>query len=132
MPHPCPHHCPPGRGQSTAALVAFVVLAVIIAAAARAIVHAAELVLEVAAIAVTSAVVLAVFGGVAYIAVRARRSRPNGITPGSFPAPVARRGVQAVSAPRRRAIEAPRANLADLEDLAAEYGYDIVRRDRGD
>jgi hypothetical protein len=64
MPHPCLHHCPPGRGGGAAALAALVVL-VVIAVTARAVVHAAELVLEVAAIAGTSAVVLAVLGGVA-------------------------------------------------------------------
>lgn len=126
MPHPCPHHCPPGR-SGAAALVALVVL-VVIAAAARPVVHGAELVLEVAAIAVTSAVVLAVLGGVAYVAVRARRSRANRVTP-ALPTPVASRESQALSAPQRRAIEAPRPGLADLKALAAEHGYDLIRRE---
>lgn len=126
----CHAHCPKPGGGLAAVLV--VLAAIVIAATARAVVHAAEFVLEVAAIAVTSAVVLAVLGGVAVVAARARRNRANRVTRVSFPAPVLRLTAESISAPRRRAIEAPRPSLAELEALAAEHGYDIVRRDRGD
>lgn len=122
-------HCPGCNGGGGAAALVVLALVVIAAAIARPVVHAAVDVLEVAAIVVTAAAVLAVLAGVAYVALRVRRSRAIGTTAVSFPAPVVRRSSRALSAPRRRAIEAPPPSLADLQDLAARHGYDLTRRE---
>ncbi len=109
MPHPCPHHCPPGR--SGPAVLA--VLAVIAAAAlARPVVHAAELALEVAAITAGAVLGLAAVAAVVAVTVTARRRRARVY-------PVAGRTVREVPAARVRVIEPPRRLPAD-ELLSAE------------
>lgn len=70
----CHAHCRCSGAGGVAALALLVVVA-IIAASARAVVHAAELVLEVAAIGAMSLAVLGVTGTVAYTALRARSSQ---------------------------------------------------------
>jgi hypothetical protein len=79
MPHPCPHHCPPerGRGLAVAAVVAVVVIA---SAAARPVVHAAETVLEVAAITAGAVLGLAAVAVVAIVVTRARRGQRQAYT----------------------------------------------------
>ena len=55
------------------------------------------------------------------------RSRPDRELQGvSRHVLVARRVPGTLSASRRRAIEAPRPGLADIEALAAEHGYDLT------
>lgn len=102
MPHPCPHHCPPGRSGGAAVLVVLAV--VVIAAIARPVVHAAEVALEVAAIVLGCAAALAVAAGVAYTAWRVHRwqARNRQAIPNHAPT------AQPLSGPRRPAIEVPR------------------------
>ena len=77
MPQTCPNHCPPERGG----VAVLVVLAVVLAAAlARPVVHAAEPVLEVAAITAGVVLGLAVAAGVVALAVTARRRAGPGLT----------------------------------------------------
>jgi hypothetical protein len=131
MPHQvCHAHCPKGGGGLLA--VVLVVAAVIIAASARAIEHAAEVVLEVAVITVASVLGLAALGVVAYVALRIHRSHARNRQAITQHAPVAQLAVEAVSAPHRLAIEAPKAALADLKAMAAEHGYDVIRHDGED
>lgn len=133
MPHPCPHHCPPEHGGKLA--LAVVVLVLIIAAAvARPAEHAAEETVrvavdaaEIAGITLGAGIVLAVAVMTA-MAVRARRRDRVAIT-----CRVARQAgtgepAQAVSAPGRAAIEAPRQALADVKSAAARLGYEVVPR----
>ena len=98
MPHPCPHHCPGGRGG----VPLLAVLAVVVSAVlARPVVHAAETVLEVAAITVGIAADLAVAAAAVLLAVRARH---RAALPGH---PLTARTAQRLSVPRPRAIEPP-------------------------
>ena len=108
MPHPCPHHCPKPGGGGTAALAGLVLAAVVIAAIARPVERLAVDVAEIAIITVASVIGLAVLGAAAYVALRARGRRQNRLTAVAFHPPVTRRGSQAVSASRRRAIEPAR------------------------
>jgi len=113
MPHPCPHHCPPERGSGLGIIIAIAVLIGVVAAirtAMPAIEHGAELVLEVVAITVASITGLALVGGIAYVALRARASHVTDrqAIPSHSRTPVAQRVSWRLSAPRHRAIEAPR------------------------
>jgi hypothetical protein len=114
MPHPCPHHCPPERGRGAAVLAALAVLAVIVAATARPVVHAAEDVLEVAAI--TAAVL--VVGLVAVVVVWRARRRPHAL-------PVACQAPQALPAAERPVSALPvptwAARPRELESGAAVH-----------
>lgn len=118
MPHPCPHHCPKGTGGGAAALLVLAAVAVI-AATARAVIHAAELVLEVTAIAAASVTGLAAVGGVAYVVLRAhcRQARPRQALPGYTPR--ALDSAQRLSGPR--AIEAPRTRVIHRDHVKEEY-----------
>jgi hypothetical protein len=70
----CHAHCPKGGGGAGAALAVLAVIVAVAAASAHRIEHAAEDVLEVAVIALASAIGLAVLGATAYVAVRVHRS----------------------------------------------------------
>ena len=140
MPQICHAHCPKGGGGGAlAALIAFIVIIAVIAkpaaAAARDAERLAVEVVEYLAIGIGAAAVL---GGtaVAAVAVHSARQRhtQQAIQTTSEHARVIAGTVlpeaaQTLSAPQRAAIEAPRASLADLKSLAAEHGYDVVRRD---
>ena len=130
MPHPCPHHCPPERGGQALA-VAAILVGIGLAVAARPVVNAARDVLEVVAIVITAISALA--GLAAGVAVAVWLHRQHARTRLAVPrhTPALRRGPQALSAPRPRAIEAPTATLADLERLRAEHGY-VIRQAQDD
>jgi hypothetical protein len=106
-----------------------VVLALVVAAAAaRPVVHAVEVALEVVLITAASLAGLAVAGAVAYVALRARSRRTIRTTAVSFHAPIVRPAAQAVSEPRPRVIETKRLSLDDLAALLDAHGYDVIRR----
>jgi uncharacterized membrane protein YebE (DUF533 family) len=106
-----------------------VLLAVtVIAAIAGPVVNAAIGVLEIAAITAASVTVLAAIGGIAYVALRAHNRQAVDHQTIASLTPARQQAAQTLSAPRRLAIEAPRPGLADLQALAAEHGYDIIRR----
>ena len=69
------------------------------------------------------------------MAVHGRRTRAREVLSAAqnyrrvIPGAVVPAAAETLSAPQRAAIEAPRASLADLKSLAAEHGYDVVRRD---
>jgi hypothetical protein len=115
VPHPCPHHCPPERGGGLAA-VAAVIAVVIAVVAAKPVVHAAETVLEIAAITVGAVLGLAATTAVTWAAVAVcRRERERRA--------IAAPSVRALPPARPRAIEAARAPVVFLrpadEDAAA-------------
>jgi hypothetical protein len=99
-PHPCPHHCPKPGGGGAALLV---LAAVVIAAAGRAIAHTIGIVVEVVLVTTISLAGLAAVAVAALVARHVMRSHARERQA------IARQGqaVQAVSGPRRRAIEAP-------------------------
>ena len=125
----CHAHCPKGSGHGVVLLVAAVL---IIAAVAHSIAHAAEhaadVMLEVAMIAVASLAALAVVAVAAYVAVRVHRRHATARQAIPRQAPAIQRGSQAVSAPQRRAIEAPRAALD--EAIADVFDHAELRRDQ--
>ena len=131
MPHPCPHHCPPERGGQALA-VAAILAGIGLAIAARPVVNAARDVLEVVAIVIAAISALAGLAAGVAIALWLRRQHATARLGVSRHTPVPWRGSQAVSAPRPRAIEAPRTTLAELERLAAEHGYDVIRQAQDD
>jgi hypothetical protein len=104
--------------------------AVILAAAARPVVHAAEVTAEVILIAAASVTALVAIGAAALLVRYALRCRAMARRAVSSHAPVILRAAEARTEPR--AIEAPRRSLADLKALAAEHGYDVIRRDPQD
>ena len=120
MSHPCPHHCPKGGGGAAALLVLAVI---VIAATGRAVVHAAEVVLEVVLITAASLLALTAAGVVAYAALRVHRRHARTRLDGSRHAPVTLRGSQAVSGPRR-AIEAPALRLHVITSEQQRAGED--------
>jgi uncharacterized membrane protein YebE (DUF533 family) len=132
MPHPCPHHCPPERGGLGAILLVLAVV-VIGAAIARPVARAAEVVLEVVLITAASLAGLAVISGVAYVAWRVRRWQAVNRQAIPRQGHAALRGAQAVSAPQRRAIEAPRAVIpsARVSDAGREAGGQLGTISRG-
>lgn len=117
----CHAHCPRGGGSGA---VLVVLAVIVIAATARAVIHAAELVLEVAVIAAASVLGLAAVGGIALLVQRVHRSQARALRGISRPALAVQKPAETLSAPQRLAIEARRPSLADLQDLAAQHGYE--------
>jgi hypothetical protein len=113
------------------AVLAVLVL-VAIAAIARPVLHAAEVILGVALIAGASLLGLGAIGGIAFLVLRVHRRQARKLQAMSQHARVVQRSSQAVSAPQRLAIEAPRPSLAEVKALAAEQGYDVIRRPADD
>jgi hypothetical protein len=133
MPHPCPHHCPRPSGGGGAAIVVLVVL-VLVAVLAKPAAHAADdavhmviTAAEVAAMVLGGVAVLTVVAVGARVAVRARAS--HAITGRVVQVHQIALPAQPLPAPQPAAIEAPRPSLADIKSLAAEHGYDVVRRE---
>lgn len=119
MPHPCPHHCPPERGG----VAVLAVLAVIAAAVlARPVVHAAETVLEVAAITAGAVLGVAAAGAVVWAVVAARRRRGR-------PYPLAGRPVRSLPAAGVRPIEPPRPVYGTLDEHPGRTEMDSCRAD---
>jgi hypothetical protein len=109
MPHPCPHHCPPERGGRGLAVLAALALVVIGAAAARPVVHAAETVLEVAAITLGIVAGMAAAGAVTWLAVAARRRQAQARPlPAGQARAIAARTARELPPGQARAIEPPR------------------------
>jgi hypothetical protein len=133
----CHQHCP--RGGFPAGLAVLVVIAALCAAAARsaapAIESAARAAIEVIKIAAISAASLCGVAGLGWL-VHARQQAHGGRATArqdvSRHAPIAQRAPEALSAPPRAAIEAPRPALADLKAMAAEHGYDVIRQATGE
>ena len=122
----CHAHCPDDSGALLAVLglALAVVLAVIIGQVVES--------LFVAIVAASSVLGAAGIGLFAYLI---RRDRWSAAESRELAAPrvvvrvIPKRTAQAISAPRG-AIEAPRPGLADIEALAAERGYDVIRQAR--
>ena len=107
MPHPCPHHCPPGNGGGGGILAAAAgILAPVLigAAIARPVIHAAEIALQIVLITCGVLAAAAVTTGAVVIAVRIRRRQLAARPPVRL---VSSRPVQAIAALRQRAIGAP-------------------------
>jgi phosphohistidine phosphatase SixA len=112
----CHAHCPKGSGGAGAVLVLLAVIVAVIASSAHRIEHAADVVLEVLTIAVASLAALAVVAAGAYVALRVHRSHARTRQALVSHTPAIQRGSQALSAPQRQAIEAPKRGLYVIHD----------------
>jgi hypothetical protein len=121
--------CRPARSDSNlGAALTVVAVAVVAAAIARPVLHAAETALQIALIAAATAAGVAALAAVAFIVIRLHRRQARALTAlPSSRALAAGQPAAAIPAPRLLAIEAPRQNAADALGLQ-QREPDLVRR----